>query len=91
MEAPSSPACPYCGGRELIRLFSPFALLPAQEERLAGLAEEAEQALEGEEPRHMAAWARRMQEEMGEELGPELEEMVEEMEGGEEEDEDWEE
>jgi putative FmdB family regulatory protein len=74
--------CSACGGRELDRLPSRFAMPRSTESRLESFAESADSVgLDGEDPRSMARWMRRMGAELGEELGADgLDEMVDEIE-----------
>ena len=80
-EAPDE-VCSSCGGRDLARLPSRFAMPRSAESRLESLAHSAESmGLDGEDPRQMARWMRRMGSELGEELGADgLPEMVDEIE-----------
>jgi putative FmdB family regulatory protein len=80
ISAPVDAVCTRCGGRDLRRLVSSFAVL-----RPGGGMDSLE-GLEGvdeNDPKAMAAWARRMQREMGDDAGPEFEDMVQRMERGE--------
>jgi putative FmdB family regulatory protein len=79
-----SAICSRCGSSDLRRLISRFAVLrgssglgdlDSMEDMMGGLDEN--------NPRAMAAWARRMQQESGEDMGPEFDEMVSRMERGE--------
>lgn len=80
-EAPDE-VCPACGARELDRLPSRFAMPRSSAARLESLANSAESAsLDGDDPRAMARWMRRMGTELGDELGADgLDGMVDEIE-----------
>ena len=74
--------CPKCGGSQLDRLPSRFAMPRSAEARLDHLADAAESAgIDGEDPRSIARWMRRMGSELGEEVGAEgMDEIVDEIE-----------
>lgn len=76
-----SAVCPHCGGSDLSRLVSRFAVLRAEQ-----VADDALADLDGvdeNDPRSVARWARRMKAEgFGQDLGPEFDGMVERMEAG---------
>jgi putative FmdB family regulatory protein len=76
--------CSYCGGRELTRLMSRFAMPRSEEARLDALADPANLGdLDENDPKSMARFMRRMGREMGEEFaGDEFEEMIDELESG---------
>jgi putative FmdB family regulatory protein len=80
-EAPDE-TCPRCGGSELDRLPSRFALPRSAESRLDALADAAGSAgIDESDPRSVARWMRRMGSELGEEVGAEgLDEIVDEIE-----------
>jgi hypothetical protein len=80
MSSPVNGKCGRCGSADLKRLVSRFAVIGSgsdsmDDAMLAGMDEN--------DPRAMAAWARRMRSEMGEDAGPEFDEMVERLERGE--------
>ena len=80
MGSPAATACPHCGGA-LTRLVSRFAVVRSEE---AALDDDSLFAgVDENDPRSMAAWARKMGSQLGEDLGPEFDEMVERMEAGE--------
>jgi putative FmdB family regulatory protein len=83
VSAAGGERCPACGGERLRRLISRFAVHRSGD--VVGSADEAAylDGLENEDPRAMAAFARRMQREGGEDLGPEFGSMVSRMEAGE--------
>lgn len=80
------PLCDRCGGRNLDRLMSRFALSRSEESRLDSLADPSSFAdVDENDPRSVARWMRRMGKELGDEVGgPEFDEMVDELESGEE-------
>ncbi|HXH21105.1 MAG TPA: zinc ribbon domain-containing protein [Dehalococcoidia bacterium] len=83
MNSPVSGKCDRCGSEDLRRLVSRVAVIKSggdfdslgDDRLLSGFDEN--------DPKAMAAWARRMQREMGEDAGPEFEEMIEKLERGE--------
>ena len=88
MSSPVSGSCGRCGSTDLRRLVSRFAVISAGG-GLDSLGEDSFAGLDENDPRAMAAWARRMQAEMGDEAGPEFDEMVERLERGESLDDDF--
>ena len=71
--------CERCGSEDLRRRISKFAVLrPSGSASLEDLG-----SLDENDPRAMAAWARKMQSEMGDEAGPELNDMIDRLERGE--------
>lgn len=82
VNAPVTAACERCGGTDLRRLISKFAVLRGP----GGGNLEGLEAMMGDfdenDPRAMASWAREMQRESGEDLGPEFDEMVGRLERG---------
>ena len=73
------PHCPHCGGAQLQRLFSRFATVRSEEERLEALADPRFlEGLENEDPATIAQWARKIGRELGEDLGEDFEELAEE-------------
>jgi putative FmdB family regulatory protein len=84
MNSPADAVCPHCGGTDLIRLISRFAVVRNEDQMLDSLEDEAMFAgVDETDPKSMAAWARKMQSKMGEEVEPEFEEMIDRMEAGE--------
>ncbi len=75
--------CPVCGGTELSRLISRFAVHRSFSEFAGADDESYIEGLESGDPRAMAAWARRMGEESGEGADPQFNDMVSRMEVGE--------
>ncbi len=85
-DSSTSPKCPSCGGEDLVRLFSSFAL------RGGGYKEIYEDILGDHrlvdgmmqnDPRALAEWNKRMSRGMDEDVPPEYKEMLERMEHGE--------
>ena len=77
--------CQHCGGRNLDRLPSRFAMPRSEESRLDSLADPSSFSdVDENDPRSVARWMRRMGREMGEEMGGEdFDEMVDSIESGE--------
>jgi putative FmdB family regulatory protein len=83
MSSPVSGKCDRCGSEDLQRLISRVVVIKSggdfdsldDDRMMAGFDES--------DPKAMAAWARRMQRDMGEDMGPEFEEMIEKIERGE--------
>ena len=75
--------CPRCGGADLRRLISRFAVHRSVSEFGSAGEEQYIDGLENEDPRAMAAWARQMQQQSGAEMGPDFEQMMARMEAGE--------
>ncbi len=83
MGSRAATACPDCGG-QLARLVSRFAVVRSEEAALDALDDDSLLAdVDENDPRSMAAWARKMGSQLGEDLGPEFDEMVDRMEAGE--------
>jgi putative FmdB family regulatory protein len=77
-------ACPTCEGKRLKRLVSKVRMLRSEESRLESLADPSMMSgLEGEDPRALASFMRRMSDEMGEPLDPEMTEVMDRLEAGE--------
>jgi putative FmdB family regulatory protein len=74
-----SPACEHCGGHDLTRLMSRFALLRSDEDRLDSLGDDAG-GVDENDPKSVARWMRSMGKELGEDAGDDFEQMVDEME-----------
>jgi len=84
ISAPLNAACPHCGGSDLRRLVSRFAVVRGEDALLDGMDDDSLLAgVDESDPRSVAAWARKMGSRLGEDLGPEFDEMVERMEAGE--------
>ena len=69
--------CPKCGGTQLRKLVSRFAVLRTEDDMLDDLADPSTLG-DPEDPKAMADWMRRVGREMGEDLGDDFEELVEE-------------
>ena len=82
MSAPVSGACERCGNADLSRLISRFAVLRSAGGELGGLDDDLLSGFDENDPKAMAAWARKMQSEMGEDMGPEFDEMVDRLGSG---------
>lgn len=87
MSSPVSGRCERCGSTDLRRLVSRFAVINAG--GFDSLDDDSFAGMDENDPRAMAAWARRMRAEMGDEAGPEFDEMVERLERGESLDDDF--
>lgn len=75
-------ACPSCGGSDLARLVSRFAVHRSGDVYGSSGEEQYLDGLESGDPRAMAAFARKMSHESGEPMDPEFEQMVSAMEAG---------
>lgn len=76
--------CPSCEGKKLKRLVSKVRTLRSEESRLESLADPSMMAgLEGEDPKALASFMRRMSSEMGEPLDSEMTEVMDRLEAGE--------
>ena len=69
--------CPKCGGTQLQKLVSRFAVLRTEDDMLDDLADPSTLG-DPEDPKAMADWMRRVGREMGEDLGDDFQELVEE-------------
>jgi len=76
-----SPVCERCGGVDLVRLMSRFALVRSDEDRLDHLGDDAAD-IDENDPKSVARWMRSMGKELGEDAGEDFEQMVDELEGG---------
>jgi len=82
--ASTAAICPNCGGSDLRRLVSRFAVVRNEDQMLDSLDDDSLlSGVDENDPRSVAAWARKMQSKMGEEVEPEFEEMIDRMEAGE--------
>ena len=76
---PLTPVCPRCGGREMTRLFSRFAVVKSEESRFERMADPSNFGdLDENDPKSVARWAKRMGKEMGEDVGEDFDQMMEE-------------
>jgi len=67
------------------KLVSRVATIRSEEDRLESLADPSSlSGIDEDDPKSVAAWARKMGSELGEDLGDEFDEMVDAMERGEE-------
>lgn len=81
MGADEGATCPRCGSPRLERLWSRFAMVLSEEDRLERLADPANFGdLDENDPKSLARFMRRMTKELGEETDDELEEAIEELE-----------
>jgi putative FmdB family regulatory protein len=85
INASTVAVCPNCGGGDLRRLVSRFAVVRNEDQMLDSLDDDSLlSGVDEDDPRSVAAWARKMQSKMGdEEVEPEFEEMLDRMEAGE--------
>jgi putative FmdB family regulatory protein len=83
VNSPVTGVCDRCGSSDLRRLVSRFAVLHSGGGDWDNLDEGMLDGLDENDPKAMAAWARRMQQTTGEDMGPEFDEMVSRMERGE--------
>jgi putative FmdB family regulatory protein len=84
ISAPASAVCSHCGGTDLRRLVSRFAVMRGEGALLDDIDDESLlSGVDENDPRSVAAWARKMGSRFGEDLGPEFDEMMERMEAGE--------
>ena len=75
------PRCEHCGGADLTRLMSRFALVRSEERRLDDLSDpDALSGVDENDPKSMARWMRKMGQELGEDGGEDFDQMVDEME-----------
>lgn len=82
---PGTPTCPRCGGTDLERLMSRFAVVRSEDDRMDDLAGGMEGLgdLDEDDPRAVAKVMRKMKDELGEDAGEDFDEAVEAMESGE--------
>jgi len=69
--------CPRCGGTQLRKLVSRFAVARSEDDILDAMADPSALG-DPEDPRAMADWMRRVSREMGEDMGDDFDELVEE-------------
>lgn len=74
------PVCEHCGGTELTRLLSRFAMVRSEDDRMDDLTDAAD--VDESDPKSMARWMRKMGSELGEDAGDDFGEMVDELEQG---------
>ncbi|MCU0606440.1 MAG: zinc ribbon domain-containing protein [Candidatus Edwardsbacteria bacterium] len=76
--------CPTCGGADLERLMSRFAMAQSEERRMEKLADPSSfSGLDENDPASVARWAKKMGREMGDGAGQGFDEMVDQAVGGE--------
>ncbi|HEY8491066.1 MAG TPA: zinc ribbon domain-containing protein [Dehalococcoidia bacterium] len=83
MAAQAAARCPHCGGTDLTRLLSRFAVVRSQDDVLDSLDADIFADVDEDDPKSVAAWAKRMRGRLGDDLGPEFDETIERMEAGE--------
>jgi putative FmdB family regulatory protein len=83
MSSPVSGKCERCGSDDLRRLISKVAVIRSAGDFDSLDDDRLMSGFDENDPKAMAAWARKMQREMGEDAGPEFDEMIEKMERGE--------
>lgn len=83
MSSPVSGKCDRCGSDDLRRLISKVAVIKSGGDFDSLDDDRLMSGFDENDPKAMAAWARKMQREMGEDAGPEFEEMIEKLERGE--------
>ena len=77
------PVCEHCGGRDLTRLMSRFAMVRSDADRMDALTDDASLGgVDESDPRSMARWMRKMGDELGEDAGEDFGQMVDELESG---------
>jgi putative FmdB family regulatory protein len=78
------PVCPHCSSGNMAKLISRVVTIRSEESRLESLADpSALSGIDEDDPKSVAAWARKMGSEMGEDLGEDFDEMIDAMERGE--------
>jgi putative FmdB family regulatory protein len=83
VSAPLNATCSNCGSTDLRRLVSRFAVVRGEEALIDDLDDDSMLAgVDENDPKSVAAWARKMGSRFGEDVGPEFDEMVERMEAG---------
>ncbi|HEU5395317.1 MAG TPA: zinc ribbon domain-containing protein [Candidatus Methylomirabilis sp.] len=76
---PGTPACPRCGSTALERLFSRFARVRSDEDRLDRLADDSSLAdVNEDDPGSVAQWMKKMGKELGEDVGEDFDGLVDE-------------
>lgn len=80
----NDPVCPHCSSAKMAKLPARVAMLRSEEDRMEALADPSSLAgIDDDDPKAVAAWARKMGSELGEDLGEDFDEMVDAMERGE--------
>ena len=84
IDSPVAASCPKCGSADLARLVSRFAVVRSEDQMLDSLDDDSLlSGVDENDPRSVAAWARKMGSKMGEDAGPEFDEMIDRIEAGE--------
>lgn len=80
----AKPACSHCGTQNLKRRIGRIAVAKSEDARLDAMADDSMLAgLDGDDPRAMGQFMKKMSHEMGEDLGDEFNEVVDRLEKGE--------
>lgn len=83
IDAPAAVACSRCGSNDLTRLISTFAVVRGEEAIFDSMDDDSLFAgVDEDDPKSMAAWARKMSSRFGEGADPEFDEMIDRMEAG---------
>jgi putative FmdB family regulatory protein len=83
MSSPLTAKCDRCGSDDLRRLISRVTVIKSADD-FGSLDDDAMMSgFDESDPKAMAAWARKMRQEMGDDVGPEMDEMIERLESGE--------
>jgi putative FmdB family regulatory protein len=81
--APAAFACSKCGSNDLTRLISAFAVVRGEEAIFDSMDDDSLfSGVDENDPKSMAAWARKMSSRFGEGGDPEFDEMIDRMEAG---------
>jgi putative FmdB family regulatory protein len=76
---PGTAACPRCGSTALERLFSRFARVRSEEDRLDRLGDDSSLAgVDEDNPASVARWMKKMGKELGEDAGEDFDTLVDE-------------
>lgn len=79
----ATPTCTYCNSTNLKRLIGRVAVAKGDDSRLDAIADDAMlSSLDGNDPRALGQFMRKMSGEMGEDLGDEFNEVVDRLEKG---------
>jgi putative FmdB family regulatory protein len=83
-DLPLAAVCSKCGSSDLTRLMSRFAVVRGEDAMLDSLDDDSLlSGVDENDPRSVAAWARKMSSKLGEEIDPEFDDMIDRMEAGE--------
>ena len=83
MSSPVAARCERCGSDNMRRLISRVTVIKAGDDFGSFDDDSMLSGFDENDPRAMAAWARKMRREMGDEAGPEMDEMIDRLESGE--------